>query len=140
MSALADAWESGEFLELIELSGSCWVFTGPLNWCGYGQIERNIDGVRIRKRAHRVFYEAIVGLVPDGLVLDHLCENKPCVNPAHLEPVTGGENIRRHFAKNVTHCPRRHEYTPENARINRGGRVCRTCHRERERWRNRRAA
>jgi hypothetical protein len=45
--------------------------------------------------AHRVAYEQFVGTVPDGLELDHLCENKACVNPGHLEPVTRSENVRR---------------------------------------------
>lgn len=54
--------------------------------------------------AHRVAYEALVGRIPDGLTLDHLCENKRCVNPDHLEPVTRAENLRRHAERHRGSC------------------------------------
>jgi hypothetical protein len=75
--------------------GGCIIFTGALTSNGYGRIR---DGGRMRL-AHIVVYEAIVGPVPDGLQLDHVaareCTSKACVNPEHLEPVTGRENTRR---------------------------------------------
>src|SRR5688572_21764976 len=69
--------------------------------------------------AHRLMYVALRGPIPDGLELDHLCRNHACVNPWHMEPVTGRVNKLRgtspsavHAAK--THCPKGHAYTPEN--------------------------
>lgn len=89
--------------------------------------------------AHRWAYEYFVGTIPDGLQLDHLCRNRGCVNPAHLEPVTASENVRRGRSGEVarsrfsliTHCPRGHEYTPENTYMGGSGRTCRTCKRAR---------
>ncbi len=78
--------------------------------------------------AHRVAYELAIGPVPDGLVVDHLCFNRACVRPGHLEPVTQQENVMR--AR--THCRKGHEFTPENTYVRPGGtggiqRICRTC-------------
>lgn len=72
---------------------SCWIWQGGINQDGYAMISR-LDGKR-QVRAHRVLYEKHVGPIPDGAVLDHLCRVRCCVNPAHLEPVTVGENINR---------------------------------------------
>ncbi|WP_414654556.1 HNH endonuclease signature motif containing protein [Intrasporangium sp.] len=76
-----------------------------------------------------------MGPIPEGLVLDHLCRNRACCNPAHLEPVTIRENILRGEPANRTHCPHGHAYTPENTRIDNNMRSCRTCIRERARRR-----
>lgn len=72
----------------------CWPWPGALNKKGYGTIDVVVNGRRYRS-AHRFAYEQLVGPIPDGLELDHLCRNPPCVNPAHLEPVTRSENVRR---------------------------------------------
>jgi hypothetical protein len=75
----------------------------------------------------------VVGEIPEGLELDHLCRNTLCVNPDHLEPVTHAENIQRgHAARGpVTHCRRRHEMTAENSYFDgrTGKRYCRSCQR-----------
>jgi hypothetical protein len=109
----------------------CWRFAGALNAAGYGVIGINKKTVY----AHRLAYEAFVGPISVGLTLDHLCRNRACFNPAHLEPVTRGENVRRGrpFAKPITHCKRGHEFTPENTYVipGSGSRVCVTCRRER---------
>jgi hypothetical protein len=69
----------------------CWIWQGASDGGGYGSMR---DGKRTRK-AHIVFYERKRGPVPKGLTLDHLCDQKPCVNPDHTEAVTHTENIRR---------------------------------------------
>jgi hypothetical protein len=84
--------------------GPCWPWTGcriPGPRGGYGIIKGGGVGSRNAKPliAHVVSYGFYVGPVPDGLELDHLCANKGCVNPAHLEPVTHAENLRRGFQR-----------------------------------------
>lgn len=74
----------------------CWNWTGSLDVLGYGRVW---IGNRKTKKAHRQYYERYVGLIPDGLTIDHLCRNKRCVNPAHLEAVSADENARRANSK-----------------------------------------
>lgn len=83
---------------VVDRDTGCWVWRGGRMPFGYGSVW--LDG-RTRL-AHRVFYERLVGPIPDGLQLDHLCRNPPCVNPAHLEPVTHTENSRRGSATKLT--------------------------------------
>jgi hypothetical protein len=113
---------------------ACWLWQGTIN-------RRTGYGVHGKSPAHRVIYELLVGPIPVGLELDHTCKVRACVNPVHLEPVTGRENNARSASPSAlnaakTHCKWGHEFTPENTRIERdGSRVCRTCKRERQRMR-----
>jgi hypothetical protein len=106
---------------------------------GYGRCWP-VDGIPERV-AHRIAYTLEHGPIPDGLTIDHLCRNRRCCNPAHLEAVTERENILRGTcpaAENArkTHCNRGHEFTPENTYDKREGqRQCKTCMRDNDRRR-----
>ena len=117
--------------------GPCWLWTDAPNSDGYGIF---YESSKRRLGAHRFAYELLKEPIPARLQLDHLCRNRICVNPAHLEPVTNRINVLRgegFAAVNAakTHCPQGHEYTPENTYVypKTGGRVCRACNRERQR-------
>lgn len=121
----------------------CWEFQGAIDSNGYGCVY--IDGRRVR--THRVAYEADSGPIPEGLVIDHLCFNRRCINPAHLEAVTLGENTRRALrvgrggGVKKTHCLRGHVFDEANTWVGATGRrACRACERIRKRelyWRDR---
>ena len=108
----------------------CWPWLGEASYHGYARV--TLGGVK--RQAHRWAYEFLVGNVPDGLELDHLCRNRRCCKPAHLEPVTHRENIIRGDtipSTNLrkTHCPRGHPYDAENTRYGSSQRLCRQCQR-----------
>ena len=114
-----------------QVGTGCWHWMGVTNGWGYGVIS---NGAR-RAMVHRVSFELLRGVVPIGLHLDHLCRDRSCVNPAHLEPVTPKENTLRGLSpsairSHLHHCGRGHEYTSENTyRSPDGSRICRACNR-----------
>jgi len=122
----------------------CWTWKGNLWGRGYGRF--GVGGKS--QMAHRWLYIQVFGPLPKGKQLDHLCRNRLCVNPAHLEPVTRKENILRGVCPSAvnarkTHCPQGHPLSGENLRsksLPRGRdgvmRLCRTCQRVRDKRRN----
>lgn len=113
-----------------ETNGSqCWDWLGAQNSKGYGSMTNGRGGSML---THRKAYEQLVGAIPRGLTIDHLCFNKICVNTDHMEVVTNAENNRRKNARQ-THCKQGHELSGANVRIaNRKDwpqRVCVTCQR-----------
>lgn len=110
-------------------SSGCWVWKGYIAVSGYGQFSIKSK----TKLAHRVMWEAVGKKVDYAKQLDHTCENRPCVNPAHLEQVEHRVNNFRGNStashnRQKTHCAAGHEFTPENIYKNKHQRVCRTCH------------
>lgn len=113
-------------------SEGCWMWAGAKGGRGYGHIG---DQGKVRG-AHRVAYEFAKGPIPKGLTIDHLCRQRDCCNPDHLEAVTNKVNILRGVgtgAKNArkAHCERGHRFSIENTYTpSKGGRGCRECRRE----------
>jgi HNH endonuclease len=124
------------------LNGGCWEWTGTTRE-GYGRIKNS----NRLSNAHVLSYQWSKGPIPDGYRIDHLCRNRRCVNPHHLDAVTHQTNIKRGLSKwygvsegllkghqksrNATHCPQGHPYSGDNLFINvNGSRRCRQCNRE----------
>lgn len=117
----------------------CWEWRAARSRSGYGLFRVGGAGTS-PVNAYLVAYEIMVGAIPDGAFLDHLCRNRLCVNPSHLEPVTPRVNTLRGVgptARNAarTHCHRGHAFTPENTIVHPLGRNCRECRRVAERGR-----
>ena len=111
--------------------GPCWIWTGNLQGDGYGRVR--MSRPRRYSRAHKILFEELFGVVPENLVLDHLCRVHACVNPFHLEPVTQRINLLRGETSTArlaakTHCPQGHEYNEENTYVRKEGwRFCKVC-------------
>lgn len=127
----------GDFWSKVNKTKSCWLWTAALHSAGYGVVRINCSKENRKGElvyAHRFVYESLRGPIPHGLHLDHLCRVRNCVNPDHLEPVTGKVNALRGTspaAKNAkkTHCKRGHELAGENLylRPDTGTRQCLIC-------------
>jgi hypothetical protein len=116
----------------------CWQWIGAVT-DGYGSYRHDNKPILAHRAAYTVFVGPIPGTFPHGLTVDHLCRNRSCVNPAHMELVSRGENSLRGDGaatknKQKTHCSRGHSYTPENTYVpSDGKRYCRACSRIRSR-------
>lgn len=126
----------------VETDGGCWRMCSRLGKPRIlkakkiGYVNTSWKGKEIG--AHRLMYELLVGPIPAGLHLDHLCRNPACCNPRHLEAVPPKVNYLRGispYAKNArkTRCPRGHEYTEQTTYVYKGSRHCLPCKQERQR-------
>lgn len=125
--------ELDRFFSKVNVHGVCWEWEGSKTPDNYGRHWYRYKG----PMAHRWVWEALVGEIPENYEIDHLCMNTLCVNPDHLEPVTGSENHRRKKSdgpkiakERRTHCKHGHELTPDNTTLRRtanNARQCKTC-------------
>jgi len=112
-------------------------------WIGANSNDLHYSTVRVggkTYKTHRLMYEQFVGDIPEGLFIDHLCKNRRCINPEHMEPVTNRENVLRGKIGARTCCPKGHPYSEENTGF-RGAarhRYCKTCTREQNRSKKKR--
>ena len=119
------------FFSKVQKTETCWIWTASKNDRGYGYFRYNGK----MGKAYRFSYEFHKGPIPEDRELDHLCRNPSCVNPDHLEAVTGIENQRRSPISLLTteiqktHCPKGHPYTPENIYTEKAGKArrCKIC-------------
>lgn len=135
-SHMARAFPVGYIID----GNGCWQWVGSGAF-GYGRIKVGNRSFQ----AHRYVYESEKGPIPDGMDLDHLCRNRGCVNPSHLEPVTNRTNVLRGVgisAKNASkeYCRHGHPLVGTNVRHYKGHRICRTCERGRFHRRQQRSA
>ncbi len=121
-----DEWV--RFWQKVEIGEGCWPWIGAVSKCGYGNFKlAGADGKQVK--AHRKVYEDLVGPIPEGLHIDHLCRNPRCVRPDHLEPVTCQTNILRGHSWQARHaakerCIRGHEFSARGSTRWRSCRVC----------------
>src|SRR3990167_10028172 len=126
-----DSKRKQQLMQRTRQENNCLIWTGSLDKLGYGHTTLNGKSMY----THRVSYILHIGDIPKGLQVDHLCNNKSCINPDHLEAVTPKENLRR--AGNFNHntkklrCPLGHTYTIEYLKNGRNHRICTICRRYR---------
>lgn len=121
-------YDPQSFFGMVDITDKCWNWLGSKYQNGYGKLGK--AGIM----THRIAYELTRGGVPSDMCLDHLCKNRLCVNPDHLEIVTLVENVMRGESQHAinarkTHCKNGHEFTNENTyvRKDRGTRSCKKC-------------
>lgn len=142
LAANCAAWDHKPYYS-VQPDG-CWHWERAIGNKGYGLISWKHEGAKVTMVAHRAYYLAFRGAIPNGHDIDHLCRKRSCVNPEHLEAVTHLENARRGsrtMASGVyvptplkTHCKYGHEFSPENTRISKtGARQCLACGRRNRR-------
>lgn len=134
MKGATTADPDARFWAQVTQRGDCWEWTGTKNRDGYGQYQ--LSRPRKKVRAHRYAFEALVAPIPAGLCIDHLCRNRGCVNPFHMDVVTHEVNARRQVRQQVAECKHGHPYTPENTIREGNRRRCRECRSalEKRRW------
>lgn len=126
--------DRARFESHVDRTDHCWLWLSTIGEDGYARFWLN----GTRRVAHRIAYMLTGREIPPGMVIDHACRVRHCVNPDHLRPLTNRENVLIGIGLSAvnarkTHCKHGHEFTPENTRISTEGfRVCRTCHRQRE--------
>ena len=137
-------WARRHPVGYVVTESGCWEWTGQRLHDGYGRWRSPETGKMML--THRYMYEKEKGAIPDGLTIDHLCRNRLCMNPAHMEAVTIGVNTRRGKPVHQTHCKRGHLLADDNLSkyaLKRGCRCCMACSREHHRslyWRKKMAA
>ena len=124
------------FWDKVDITNSCWNWEALCNKDGYGRI--NSNGTMLL--AHRYIYEILENHIPIGLELDHLCRNRKCVNPNHLDIVTKKENWSRGNSQSAkqsrqTHCKNGHEYSKHGIYLQNGHRRCIPCKKKYDRLR-----
>lgn len=120
-------------VDRVDDTDGCWRWKNFVNPYGYAVISYREGGERTNEMAHRLSYKLFVGDIPEGMVIDHLCRVRDCVNPSHLEVVSQRVNIRRGLTgtgrhKLLSHCSRGHKFTEKNTYIKpNGARNCKSC-------------